>query len=134
MKKIRTVMIEPRKEPYVKWLDLSITAFDEAVSKGCGFKCHAKAKKLKKNIYILYAEENTSLLFAANRRINEDIISGVFYIVKAKKGLVSSLSDRQAKKYIAMFEEPDEFTEDELLTYCLDSIYKDLDNLHFEEL
>ena len=134
MKKIRTVMVEPRKEPCVKWLDLSITAFNEAVSKGCGFDCHAKVKKLQKGIYILYAEENIALMFAANRRIGKDIITGVFYVAGEKDGIPISLTNKQAETYIARFKDPEEFMEDEVLTYCLNSLCKDLDNLYFEEL
>ena len=60
MKQIRTVMVQPGKEACVKWLDLSITALDEAVSEGTGFHCHARLRKLKKNIYLLHAEENNT--------------------------------------------------------------------------
>ena len=134
MRKIRTVMIEPLKEPVVKWLNLSMSAFNEAVSKGCGFPCHAKAKKLSKGIYILYAEEGTTLMSAANRRLGKDIIFGVFYVIKVKDGLIKSLSDEQTETYIARFKEPDEFTEDEVLHYCLEHVCKEIDELQFEEL
>ena len=134
MKKIRTVMVEPRKEPCIKWLDLSITAFNEAVSKGCGFPCHAKAKKLSKGIYILYAEEGTTLMSAANRKIGKYIIFGVFHIINVKNGLIKSLSEEQVETYIARFKKPDEFTEDEVLHYCLEHVCKEIDELQFEEL
>ena len=134
MKQIRTVMVSPRKEPCIKWLDLSVAALDEAVSKGCGFDCHAKLKKLKKNVYLLHAEESDDLILEPNRRIGDEILSGVFYVVAAKEGVLTSLSEGQVKRYLAKFKHPEEFDEFEYLLYCLDKTCEELENLQIQEI
>lgn len=118
----------------MRWLDLSIPALDEAVSEGTGFHCHAKLKKLKKNICLLHAEEKDTLMFAPNRRIGDAIMSGVFYVVAVKKGVLTSLSEAQVKRYLTKFKYPEEFDDFEYLLYCLDKACEELENLQIQEI
>ena len=78
---ITVLMIEPQETPVISTLDTTIEAFNSAVSIGSSESGVAKAKKLSAGIYAIF---NRAGLFAdleANRIIDDEIISGVIYIV-----------------------------------------------------
>ena len=127
-------MVKPNEFPVITYLDLSIDAFNKAVSIGTGYNCMARCKKLEKSIYIMYADENNCLFFAPNRRVGKDIITGVFYVITEKDGIPTSLNDKQIKKYIARFYKPKEFSENEVLNNYLDNLSKEIDEMKIEEI
>lgn len=131
MKTIKAVMVKPNETPKTINLKLSIDAFNKAVSVDTGYDCLARCKKLEKGIYLLYADESNALFFTPNRRIGKDIITGVFYVIAEKDGIPTSLSEHQIEKYKAIFHEPEEFKENEVLYSYLNSLSKEIDEIHF---
>lgn len=131
MKTIKAVMVKPNETPKTTNLKLSIDAFNKAVSVDTGYDCLARCKKLEKGVYLLYADESNALFFTPNRRIGKDIITGVFYVIAEKDGIPTSLSEHQIEKYKAIFQEPEEFEENEVLYSYLNNLSKEIDDMHF---
>ena len=134
MKTIKAVMVKPNEIPKTINLKLSIDAFNKAVSDDTGYDCLARCKKLEKGIYILYADESNALFFTPNRRIGKDIITGVFYVIAAKDGIPKSLSDKEVEKYMSIFQEPEEFEENEVLHSYLDNLSKEIDEMQIPKI
>ena len=134
MEKIKTLMIEPGKEPVIHWLPVSISSFNNAVSKGTYYECTAEVKQIEPGVYILYADESVTLMFAPNRRLNDSIINGVFYVIGSKDNFPVSLTNSQIRKYQDKFGVPEEFSEQEALFHNLNTLCKEIDEMHFKEL
>ena len=134
MKTIKTIMVKPNEIPKTTELKVSIDAFNKAVSVDTDYDCLACCKRLERGVYILYADESGVLFFPPNRRIGDDIISGVFYVIGAKDGRPISLTDKQIKKYTERFFEPEEHGEYEALNSYLDSLSKEIDKMKFPKI
>ena len=133
--KIRVLEIRPQRPPCVKMLSTSIKAFNDAVSVGADFPCHAKARKFCNNIYIIYAAESDNDDFEANRKIGNIIMGGVFYIVASDEEYSPiSLTDEEICTYYSMFKEPETFSLEEILDSTLEQTLRNLDELYFETL
>ena len=130
MKKIKAIMIKPNETPQTTELKVSIDEFNKAVSVDTDYDCLARCKKLEKGVYILYADESTTFMFAPNRRYDDSIICGIFYIIGAKDNLPVSLTDSQIVKYTNMFAIPEEISEQEALFHCLNDVCKEIDDIY----
>lgn len=134
MKTIKAIMVKPNEIPKTTELKVSIDSFNKAVSVDTDYDCLACCKRLERRVYILYADESSVLFFPPNRRIGNDIISGVFYVIGTKDGKPVSLTDKQIEKYTEMFSEPEEYGEYEVLNSYLDSLSKEIDKMKIPKI
>ena len=134
MKTIKAIMVKPKETPKTTELKVSIDSFNKAVSVDTDYDCLACCKRLERGVYILYADEGGVLFFPPNRRIGDDIISGVFYVIGAKDGKPVSLTKKQIEKYTEMFANPEEYSENDALLLHLDNLTREIDEMKFQEL
>lgn len=89
---------------------------------GYDYICNVKSRKIDNNIYILYADGIFPMDCKANRRIDKDIIPGIFYVVATDDNKnVRSLTDLELLEYYDHFKSPDTFTDDEKINAYLDA-------------
>ena len=64
---------------------------------------------------MLLNEEGNLIGLEGNRRIGEDIIVGNFYVYSSNdEGDLVSLTDEEMEKYLELFYEPEQFTQEEI--------------------
>ena len=133
--KIRVLEIRPQKPPCVKMLLTSIKAFNDAVSIGTNLHCHAKARKLCGNVYIVYAAESECEEFECNRKIGNIIMRGIFYVVAADSDFCPiSLTDEEISMYYSMFKDAETFSLEDIIESNFEEIERSLDKLYFDTL
>lgn len=115
-KKIKVLMVEPGNHPTVTELGNTLDSLQEAVSLGASYIGLIEIFLFDKdNIVILCNEEGKLNGLVGNRRINGDIIAGVFYIcAEDEQGNLTSLSPEDMERYKAMFWNPEYYTENDV--------------------
>lgn len=93
MSKIRVLIVEPNKEPYVKEIENTLEEKQKIVGGLIGFL------ELEYNVDLICNEEGKFLNLEFNRVITNDVIVGTFIIAGQNKGETISLSRKQIKKY-----------------------------------
>ena len=107
-KRIKVLMIEPNKHPCVVELKNDLDSLQKAVSIGAPEQGLIEFVYLEDNVSILCNEEGKLIGLAPNRRLDEDILCGVFYLVaEGNNGNLKSLTREQQERYSKMFWEPD---------------------------
>jgi hypothetical protein len=81
MREIKCLMMMPKQTPDVTTLEASLTAFNKAVSIGSEYELRAVSKRVGKRTYAIYAYESVFEDLEPNRKIGDEIVCGVFYIV-----------------------------------------------------
>ena len=119
---VTALIVQPNQHPQITQLCDDRAFLDFSVSRGTDFMCSATAMSLEKDIAIIYAQESALLCLPGNRRVNDHIIAGTFYVVGIKDGVLRSLTDAEIVKYTSQFWEPEIFTDDEVLDSYFDSI------------
>ena len=132
MKTIKAIMVKPNETPKTIKLKVSIDSFNKAVSVDADYDCFARCKRLEKGVYVLRADEDSSLFLTPNRKVGKEIIAGTFYVIAAKDGIPVSLNDKQTEKYMDRFSKIEEFSESEALLLQLNALSKELDEMSFE--
>ena len=113
---IRALMIAPGHRPHLTLLKNDLDSLQQAVSIGSDYKGYIEVLTLEEDVALLCNEEGKLIPLMGNRRIGDDIIAGVFYIVGCNdEGEFCSLSDDKAKKYAYAFWDPEDIPEDEVL-------------------
>ena len=114
-KEITTVKVEPMKEPVIACLKNDLDSLQKAVSIGAPEQGLIEFVWLEDNVSILCNEEGKLIGLEPNRRLGDDILCGVFYIVaKNDEGELISLTDLQQERYSKMFRDPDLIFKDEV--------------------
>ena len=114
-KKIKVLKVEPHKIPEVVELVNELEELQKAVSIGTDYQGLIEIIDLAPNICLLCNEEGKLNGMEGNRRIGNDIICGVFYIVGSdKQGNLCSLTEKQILFYNAIFAEPEKFSDEEI--------------------
>ena len=114
-KKIRVLKVEPHKHPEVVELANDLDSLQKAVSIGTDYQGLIEIINLEPGICLLCNEEGKLLGLEGNRRLGNDIICGVFYVVgEDKKGNLCSLTDSQLLFFNAMFAQPEDFSKEEI--------------------
>ena len=109
-KKITVLMVEPGKHPMVTTLDNDLDSLQKAVSIGADYQGLIEIIGIGNGDCILCNEEGKLIGLDGNRRICNDIIAGVFYIMSENEdGELLSLSERKIKRYTELFWEPETF-------------------------
>jgi hypothetical protein len=102
-------MVEPYKLPCMVELNNDLESLQKAVSIGADEQGLIELVHLEDNAYILCNEEGKLIGLEPNRRLGEDILCGVFYVVADdEEGNLVSLTEAQKERYARMFWESDE--------------------------
>ena len=109
---IKVLMVEPGEHPKEVMLDNSLDALQKAVSIGCEDQGLIEIIGLEDGICLLCNEEGKLLQLEGNRRLGDDIITGVFYILgEDGDGELTSLPQEAMEHYKERFWEPEHYTE-----------------------
>ena len=114
-KMIKVLKVEPGKLPKVVEIRNEPTALQEAVSEGADYRGLIEIVSLDNKTCLLLNEEGKLIGLQPNRRLGQDIICGVFYVVgQNKNGDLCSLNDAAMAKYAQHFMVPETFTDGEV--------------------
>lgn len=109
-KEIKVLMVEPGEYPRVVTLANDLDALQKAVSIGADYQGLIEIISIGKGDCLLCNEEGKLIGLDGNRRLGNDIIVGVFYIMSEDEdGNLVSLSERKIKYYTELFWEPEVF-------------------------
>lgn len=107
-KTIKTLMVAPGKHPEVVDLENDLDSMQKAVSVGAPEQGLIEFVYLEDNISILCNEEGKLIGLEPNRRLGDDILCGVFYVVAENDdGELVSLTEAQQDRYSEIFRKPD---------------------------
>ena len=114
-KQVKALMIEPYKHPCVVELECDLDSLQKAVSIGAPEQGLIEFVYLEDNASILCNEEGKLIGLTPNRRLGNDILCGVFYVVAENdEGELISLTQDQQNRYSKMFWDPDAISKDEI--------------------
>ena len=118
--RIKVLMVEPSKHPKITYLDNNLRALQEAVSIGADYTGLIEILSLDDATCILCNEEGKLIGLEPNRRLGNDVLCGVFYVVgQNKHGDLTSLSEEAIQTYTEYFYEPEDI-EDSSITLIID--------------
>ena len=107
-KTIKVLMVEPHQEPRMTEIGNDLDALQKAVSIGADEQGLIELVYLEDNVSILCNEEGKLIGLEPNRRLGDDILCGVFYVVADdEEGNLASLTEEQQARYAQMFRRPD---------------------------
>jgi hypothetical protein len=107
-KETTVVKVEPLKAPVIDTIVNDLDSLQKAVSIGASEQGLIEFVYLEDNVSILCNEEGKLIGLTPNRRLGDDILCGVFYVVvEDDKGNLISLSPAQQDKYLRKFAIPD---------------------------
>lgn len=130
MRQIKCLAVAPMHTPSVTTLEATVAAFNRAVSIGADEELRAVAKKIGKCTYILYAPDAFFAGLDANRMVQGEIISGVFYVVAVDKDTHPiSLTEDQMMKYMLLFFDPEFYDDSETLRNWSEQLIKEIDSM-----
>ncbi len=121
---IKVLMVEPMQEPKVVTLKTDLDSLQKAVSIGADYQGLIEIISLGDGTCIICNEEGKLIGLDGNRRIGNDIIAGVFYVVgENNEGELISLTDQQLEFYTKRFFFPEYYTKDDIvnhvfITFC----------------
>ena len=109
-KEITVLMVEPGKHPKVTILKDDLVSLQKAVSIGADYQGLIEFVSLGNGDCIMCNEEGKLIDLDGNRRLGDDILVGVFYIMSENEdGELISLSEKKIKRYTELFWEPETF-------------------------
>lgn len=112
---IKVLKIEPGAHPFVSFLDSTLEALNNAVRHKDG-DGKAKTKKIGRGVYILFNSDYCFSGLESNRKVKNEIISGVFYVIGADKNHhPRSLTNDEISKYSSVFWETETFDDEEVI-------------------
>lgn len=97
MEKIKILIIEQNRDPYVREIEHTLENLQKIVGGLIEFV------ELENGIDLIFNEEGKMLNLEMNRIIKNDIICGTFIIASQINGEYISLTDKQIKKYKKIF-------------------------------
>lgn len=103
-KQIRSLMVEPMESPKLVTLQNDLDSLQKAVSIGAPDQGLIEFVYLEDSISVMVNEEGKLIGLAPNRRLGDDILCGVFYVVaEDEEGELVSLTPEQVEKYSEFF-------------------------------
>ena len=103
-KQIRALMVESMESPKLVTLQNDLDSLQKAVSIGAPEQGLIEFVYLEDNVSILCNEEGKLIGLEPNRRLGDDILCGVFYVVaEDEDGELMSLTQEQTEKYSEFF-------------------------------
>ena len=116
-KEITALMVAPKEYPKVVTLKTDLDSLQKAVSIGASYQGLIEIIHLEKGVVLICNEEGKLNGLEGNRRLSNDIIAGVFYIVgEDKAGNLVSLREDKMALYEAYFHEPQDISKEEVAT------------------
>ena len=113
--RIKVLMVEPGKHPGVTTLENDLDALQKAVSIGADYQGLIEIISLGNGDCLLCNEEGKLIGLEGNRRLGNDIIVGVFYIMSEdEEGNLVSLTEKKIQYYTELFWEPERFDRTEI--------------------
>ena len=101
---IKALQIAPLERPEICYLENKREVLQEAVSIGADYVGLIEIIDLDERTCIVCNEEGKLINLMPNRRLGDDIICGVFYIVgQNDEGDLTSLTDEQIEHYSEVF-------------------------------
>ena len=124
-KEIKVLMVEPGEHPKEVTILNDLDSLQKAVSIGSEHQGLIEIIGIDDRVCILCNEEGKLIGLEGNRRVGNDIIAGVFYVVgEDGRGNLISLPDDDMEKYRKQFWEPELFTDeavaDAIVMYLLE--------------
>ena len=114
-KEIKVLMVEPGKHPRVAMLKDDLDSLQKAVSIGADYQGLIEFVGLGNGDCIMCNEEGKLIGLEGNRRLGNDILVGVFYIMSENDvGELQSLTEQKIKYYTELFWEPETFDRAEI--------------------
>ena len=114
-KEITVLMVEPGKHPTVTTLKDDLDSLQKAVSIGADYQGLIEIISIGNGDCIMCNEEGKLIGLNGNRRLGNDILVGVFYVMSENEdGELLSLSERKIKRYTELFWEPETFDRAEI--------------------
>ena len=114
-KEIIVVKVEPMKTPTITSITNDLDSLQKAVSIGADYQGLIELVYLEDNVNLLLNEEGKLIGLPPNRRLGNEILCGVFYIVaEDNNGNLKSLSPAQQDRYLRMFWETNYISKDEI--------------------
>ena len=101
---IKALKIAPMERPEIYYLENNLEALQKAVSVGADYVGLIEIIDLDERACIVCNEEGKLINLIPNRRIEDDIICGVFYVVgQNDEGDITSLTDEEIERYEKQF-------------------------------
>lgn len=114
-KEVKVLMVEPGKHPMVTTLANDLDSLQKAVSIGADYQGLIEIISIGNGDCLLCNEEGKLIGLEGNRRLGEDIIAGVFYIMSEDEdGNLASLSEQKIRHYMKRFWEPETYDQAEI--------------------
>ena len=114
-KKIKVLKVEPKKKPEACLLKNELRSLQKAVSIGADEVGFIEIISIDTGVCLLCNEEGKLIGLEPNRRISNDIICGVFYIVgEDENGVLKSLSEEKLEYYANYFKDYEEISPEEV--------------------
>ena len=125
---IRVLMIEPKQSPKISHIGSSLQDLRVAVSIGADEVGNVKSKKIGDGVYVLFNDDGFFAGLEANRRIDSEIISGVFYVIATDENYHPvSLTEDQILKYMTRFLTPEKIPFAEILDCHMNRLFESID-------
>lgn len=116
-KELTVLMVEPSKHPKVTTLINDLDSLQKAVSIGADYQGLIEIISIGNGDCLLCNEEGKLIGLDGNRRLGNDIIVGVFYIMSEdKEGNLISLTEKKIQYYTKLFWEPEKFDRTDIET------------------
>lgn len=117
---IKVLMVAPHEHPKVTYLENKLEVLQTAVSIGADYRGLIEIISLSDDVCILCNEEGKLIGLDPNRRLGDDVLCGVFYVVgQNKHGDLTSLSEEAIQTYSHRFYTPEEI-DDDAVTLIID--------------
>ena len=101
---IKALKVSPLERPEICHLENKLEALQKAVSIGADYVWLIEIIDLDERTCIVCNEEGKLINLMPNRRLGDDIICGVFYVVgQNDEGDLASLTDEQIEHYSEVF-------------------------------
>ena len=114
-KEITVLMVEPGQHPKVTTIMDDLDSLQKAVSIGSDYQGLIEIVSLGNGDCIMCNEEGKLIGLEGNRRLGDDILVGVFYIMsEGEDGDLVSLSEHKIKHYTNVFWAPETFDRTEI--------------------
>ena len=114
-KEITVLMVEPGKHPKVTTIKDDLDSLQKAVSIGADYQGLIEFVSLGNGDCIMCNEEGKLIGLEGNRRLGNDILVGVFYIMSENEdGELLSLTEQKIKHYTELFCESEIFERAEI--------------------
>ena len=109
-KELTVLMLEPGRHPKVTKIKDDLDSLQKAVSIGADYQGLIEFVSLGNGDCIMCNEEGKLIGLEGNRRLGNDVLVGVFYIMSENEdGELLPLTENKIKHYTNLFWEPETF-------------------------